>query len=289
MTMAQIIVDGPSGPMSLPFEGIEHDLEYSIDRHIKWIDAIGAPPRGLSLLDGSTVQTGQWDTVDATFTVWTGKDNAQGMEMLPPYMNGYKFDLWLPGRADTQAFPGFGTWDAYNGVWKLVNLTPVEPVSPYGRKAPIMDLWGYKFKVHFSASGGGTNLNELNGQGGLDGRGSALSFLGTKFIAHQIQDWSRSAIPVPYANPSQGTTQYTGAHHGQRRDGGIAFDHLSSSEAQIVIDWFRKTRNQPFPYSTDQPFGPNQPNNVQALARELTVNRGAGWWWDLKLETTLYI
>lgn len=269
------------------FEGIEWDLEYTVDRHIAWKDSLGGPPRGLAVMPNTA---GVSDGINATFTVWTPSANAANLEaMLPPYGDGYKFDLLLPGLSDTQAFPGFGQWDGTSNAWKLVSLTPNSPAESMGRKAPIVDLWGYRFDLHFSAAGGGDYLNELNGQNPyLHGRGSMPSFFGRKFIAHQIQDWSRSATPFPYPNASF-TTRYTGVQHGRRRDGAISFDHLSATECQQLVDWFRLVKATPFSYTTDQPFGPGQPNTVNTIARELTVNRGAGWWWDARLEVTLYI
>jgi len=266
------------------FYGVEWDLEIKPDRSIRWSEPYGAAPWGRRIFPSLA-----WDAVDVTCSVWIENPSwAAAMESLPP-SGGMQsnIELALPGRDDTPAIPGFGHWS--DGTWKFQNVTLNSPVEPLGRKAPIVDLWGYKLDLHFTAAGGGTAVNELEGAVPSGDRLLQPSFFGTKFIAHQVQDWGKAYKPIPYPSAAAGTSVYPVVRHGLRRDGAIAFDHLSATEMSALVDWYRGVGTSPFSYTTDQPFGPGQPNTVNAVARDFVINRGTGWWWEGKLDVTLYI
>jgi hypothetical protein len=100
-------------------------------------------------------------------------------------------------------------------------------------------------------------------------------------MAHQIQDYSRTAKPLPVNLP------FTGVKHGRRRDGGMALDHLSIAEMDALVLWYRSIGGDPFTLASVQPFGPGQPNTCQAIARGMEINRVSGWW-EASLDLTLY-
>ena len=266
------------------FYGVEWDLEIKVDRYIRWAEPYGAAPWGKRIFPSLA-----WDSVDATCTVWVESPTwADAMESLAPSgSSSPNMELALPGLDGVPALPGFGTWA--DDLWKFQNVTLNAPVEPMGRKAPITSLWGYKLDLHFAAAGGGTAVNELGGVVPSGDRLAQPSFFGTKFIAHQIQDWSKSYAALPYATPGSGTSVYPVVQHGLRRDGAIAFDHLSATEMSALVDWYRGVGTSPFAYLTDRPFGPGQPNSVNAVARDLVINRGPGFWWEGKLDVSLYI
>ena len=148
---------------------------------------------------------------------------------------------------------------------------------------PGVNLWGYRCKIRFSALGNvAVGASPYNERGFVHPTGiqSVPAILSRKFTAHQLQAYSRLAVPLPINAPT-----VTAGWNGMRRDASMSLDHLSSAEADEVVTWFRGQRDTPFSLVNDQAFGPGQPTS-NAIARELTVNRGAGWWWDLKLDLT---
>lgn len=263
-------------------DGIEWDLEYTIDRSIRVVDVVGSAPR---LVDQWIADSGaaSLDMVDATFTTWMSGSDATDFEAkLPPYANLNEFDLWLPGLPTTAPLPGFGNYDGADDAWKFRKCTMTDPVETMSRKGPRMDLIGYRFAIHFSAHGGGIHQNERGGVA-LPSSIPVPSFLPTKFAAHQIQDWSRSGKPLPIQTDGFGGPKYAGVQHGRRRDAAVMLDHLTAAQADEVVSWFRRLRGSPFVATGVEWFGPGQ-GSTDAVARSLKVNRGAGWWFDLALD-----
>lgn len=266
----------------LDFDGMEWDSEFTIDRSIREISTVGSGPR---LVDMWISDSGanELDMVDLSFTIWARGDYATEIEArLPPYAGALTFDLWLPGLPTTAPIPGFGNYDSFDGVWKFYKCTVNAPIESMGRKSPIVDLWGYRIEIHFSAHGGGINQNERGGVV-IPVSPPVPSILPTKFGAHQIQDWSRSGRPLPIQTDGFGGPTYAGVQHGRRRDVTVSLDHLSAAQADEVVAWFRATRANSFSATGANWFGPSQPTTT-AIARSLKVTRGAGWWFDLALD-----
>ncbi len=271
---------------AIPFEGIERDLLMAIIRPGKWIEPVGSTPVFAPLYTGATPQA--YDTVEMEFSLWTPAANAALLEAyLPPYANGKTFDLWLPGLSNVAAVPGFGTWDGASGVWKIVKCTvkSAQRLESMGRKAPIVNLFGYKLKIRFCASvSHGSTPRWENERGGVEPSWSSTvpAIMPTKFIAHQIQDWSNSFDPLPNQDlPTRAVVQ-----HGRRMDAGQIGDHVDASTMDGWITWFRTVRGGSFSLTMDRPFGPNNANTVNAVARTMTVNR-VGAWWECKLDLSL--
>ena len=268
---------------AVPFEGIERDLLMRIIRPGKWIEPVGSTPIFSPLYTGATPQA--YDTVEMEFSLWTPAANAALLEAyLPPYATGKTFDLWLPGLSTVAAVPGFGVWDGANGVWKIQKCTIKSGtrLESMGRKAPIVNLFGYRLTVRFCASVTlGGNENE---RGGVAPTFSTTvpAIMPTKFIAHQIQDWSNSFDPLPNQTvPTRAVVQ-----HGRRMDAGQIGDHVDASTMDGWVMWFRAIRGDAFMLTMDRPFGPNNANTVNAVARTMTVNR-VGAWWECKLDLSL--
>lgn len=265
------------------FEGMERDLQITPDMGILWGDSFGGPPVPVFKW-GST--TFVHDVVDFAFTAWTGQTNSGNIEAyLPGYAPGWKFDLWLPGQSSVAAFPGFGNWDATSQTWQIKNCILTKPIESKGQKAPIVPLWGYRFEARAAASGYGSWLNERGAVSPV--ATSVPALLATKFVAHQIQDWSLSALPLPM----QSGVVYTGVQHGRRRDAAVAFDHCSAADMDALILWYRyqAAGAGPFTLATTVPFGPGlSPYSCQAWPTKLTVTRVSGFW-EAKLEMSLYV
>lgn len=267
------------------FEGMEWDAEYTIDRGLVWADTIGGPPRAARLwaADGAYIH----DAVDLGFSVWTDAAQAMPFEERMPGQSGIlapglTFDLGLPGLSTNAALPGFGNFNS--GVWVYRACTLLEPFEAFSRKGPRMDLWGYRCKTRFTALGNvAVGASPYNERGFVHPTGiqSVPAVLLRKFVAHQPQNYSRLAVPLPVNAP-----RVAAAWNGTRIDMRMSLDHLSSDEGDEVVTWFRGQRDTPFSLTSDQASGPGQPNTINVIARELTVNRGAGWWWDLKLDLT---
>lgn len=263
------------------FEGMERDLTLTPDMGILWGDSFGGPPVPVSMWGTSTFVH---DTVDFQFTAWTGQTNGGNIEaFLPGYAPGWKFDIWLPGAPSVAAFPGFGNYDATSQTWQIKNVTG-KPLNSMGQKAPVVPLWGYKFDCHAAASGYGSWLNE---RGAISPVATSVpALLAHKFVAHQIQDWSLSATPLPM----QSGVVYTGVQHGRRRDAAVMFDHCTAADMDALILWYRyqAVGAGPFTLATTVPFGPGlSPYSCQAWPTKLTVTRVAGYW-EAKLEMSLY-
>lgn len=268
---------------SVLFDGIERDLLMTIVRPGRWIEPVGGAPVFAPLYTIANPQA--FDAVEMEFTLWTAAANAALIEAyLPPYATGKTFDLWLPGLSTVAAVPGFGVWDGANGVWKLQKCTikAGTKLESMGRKAPIVDWFGYRLTVRFCASVTlGGNENE---RGGVAPTLSATvpAIMPTKFIAHQIQDWSNSFDPLPNrTTPARAVVQ-----HGRRADAGQIGDHVDTSTMDGWVTWFRAVRGDSFSLTMDRPFGPNNANTVNAVARAMVVNRVSGWW-ECRLDLSL--
>lgn len=272
------------GGIDRTFDGIEWDLELTPDRNIKWRDPIGGSPKAVPLwMDLPSVDASEMDMADMTFTLWAHSTQAQAIEEnVQAFAPGMAFDLYTPGLSSTPSVPGFANWNAGRKCWKLQNCTLNQPIESMGRKAPRVDLFGYRFNVHFSAHGGGTNANE-RGQVPVTSSypGTELpAFIAKKFAAHQMQDWSRIAKPMP----TQGWTSFAGVKHGLRRDATIAIDHVDGLTADTVCNWYRVARGGVVTLTLPGGFGPGITYTTNCVVRNLTIRRGAGWWWDLSLD-----
>lgn len=268
---------------AVSIEGIERDWEIDIRRGILWAPPIGSWPRGVPLWRDATPQ--KHDTVDFRFTLWCNAADAKTLEAaFPPYAGTRAtVDLcFVTGNSAQPIIPGFGNYTADDG-WKIVKVT-LEPLDVMGQKAPRVDLWGYRIKGSFAACGYGAALNERNYTVPTDAAPPA--WLETKFASHQIQDASIAHRPLAVAGANIGTTQ-----HGRRRDARAMLDHLEFDKAEEAVNFFRAVRMNKFVYPGDpveytSPFGPERFGGELTVARELTIRRGAGWWYEGELDVT---
>ncbi len=268
---------------AVSIEGIERDWEIDIRRGILWAPPIGSWPRGVPLWRDAVPQ--KHDTVDFRFTLWCSAANAKVLETyFPPYA-GTRATVdpcFVTGDSVNPILPGFGNYTGDDG-WKIVKAT-LEPVEAMGQKAPVVNLWGYRIKGSFAACGYGTALNERNLTVPTDATPPA--WLATKFASHQIQDASSAPPPLAVAGANIGTVQ-----HGRRRDSRVMLDHLDLAQAEEIINFFRAVRMNKFVYPGEpteytSPFGPERFGGELAVARELTIRRGAGWWYEGELDVT---
>lgn len=265
---------------AVSIEGIERDWELDIQRGIIWGDPIGSWPRGVPKWRDAVPQ--KHDTVDFRFTLWCNSANAKVLEArLPPFAGTRAYvDLcFVTGNASEPIIPGFGNYTASDG-WKIVKAT-LDPLEVMGQKAPVTDLWGYRISGSFAACGGGTALNERNYTVPTDATPPA--WLVTQFASHQIQDPSRSPRPLPISGANLAMVQ-----HGRRRDASVMLGHRTLAQAEEVINFFRAIRQNKFVYPGDpseytSPFGPDRFGGELSVARELTIRRGAGWWYEGEL------
>ena len=261
-------------------EGVERDTEYSdIERHIKWVDSLGGPPRAVQILSGPAE-----DVVPFSCTLWTGTANAAILEAnMPPYAPGGITYLYHAGLASSAFWPGFGNWNAGTSEWYLQNVTAT--IESQGKKAVGVDLFGYKLEGSFAACGFGTALNE---RGNVVPSSTTLpAILAKKFASHKNQEASVSIAP----NPVNGAPFPLAVRQGRRWDSNVQLDHIETSDMDAVVNWFRAIRGTPFPIdsSVSQAFGPLvSGTGTQAVARKLNVYRGSGWWWEAKLELSLW-
>lgn len=271
------------------FDGIEWDLEYTVNRHILWKDVIGSAPKAIAkfLPTGGGHFPEDNDQVDGRFTFWTSGARAKLIEdRFPAYGAGWVFDLHLPGLATVPAFPGFANYSSGDLAWNLVKCIAPKGLVSQGMKGVRQDLFGYMVEFQFSANGGGTHLNERGLVSGGDftvGPGVVPAILSRKFMTHQIQDWSVTAPALP----TQGWASFGGVQHGRRRDAAMALDGLTSDQADEVVAWSRVQRHYPFDFTSPNGFGPGIDYTVSTLLREIKVKRGAGWWWDVTLDLSL--
>ena len=268
---------------AVSIEGIERDWELDIQRGIKWASPIGSWPRGVPLWRDGTPQ--KHDTVDFRFTLWCNAANAKILEARLPPCAGTRASVdlcFVTGDAVNPIIPGFGNYTASDG-WKIVKAT-LDPLDVMGQKAPRVDLWGYRIKGSFAACGGGVALNERNYTVPTDATPPA--WFAEKFASHQIQDASHDPRPLPIPSANLPMVQ-----HGRRRDARAMLDHLELSRAESAINFFRAVRMNKFVYPDGpsdytSPFGPERFGGELAVARELTIRRGAGWWYEGELDVT---
>jgi hypothetical protein len=272
---------------AVSIEGIERDWELDIRRGIIWAPPIGSWPRGVPLWRDAVPQ--KHDTVDFRFTLWCNTANrAKLIEAnLPPFAGTRAtVDLcFVTGDSVNPIIPGFGNYTASDG-WKIVKAT-LDPVDVMGRKIPGRDLWGYRIIGSFAACGYGTALNERNYTVPTDATPPA--WLATKFGSPQIQDASTTPRPLPIAGANLPMVQ-----HGRRRDARAMLGHMELVKAESVINFARAVRMNKFVYPGNgaeytSPFGPERFGGELAVLREITIRRGAGWWYEgeLDLSTTL--
>lgn len=260
------------------FDGIEWDLEYSLDLGLKWRDSIGGRPRAARMWLDAYVH----DVIEFSATIWTNAAQAAIMEQrLIGGVDGWVFDLALPGLAGAAALPGFGNFDS--GLWMYRGCSWVDNLEAMSQKGPRVDLFGYRMSARFSAIGGAASGNPLNERAYTHpvGLQAVPLILQRKFMAHQPQPASIPANPLPVFAPT-----IAGAYNGTRLDARMSIDHLSSAEADEVVTWARGQRDTPFTLANLSPFGPGRANTSTAIMRNVKVNRGAGWWWDIELDLT---
>jgi hypothetical protein len=265
------------------FEGIERDLLMTIIRPGKWDRPVGGNPKFCPLYLGANPQ--EFDSVEMEFTLWTTGANAALIEAyLPPYAAGGHFDLWLPGTSTAPAVPGFGWWDATNLAWVFQKCTikSASRLESMGRKAPIVNLFGYRLTVRFCASVTLAGYENEHGRAAPTFSTTVPAIMGQKFVAHQIQDASNSFDPLP----NRVTPAYATAQHGRGRDMGMVGDHVDAATMDVWVTWYRAIRGASFSLTSAGASGPGRPDTVNAVATGMTINRVAGYW-ESKIDLSL--
>lgn len=266
--MSGAVIAGISVP------GIERGWQMTVDRHIEVVDVVGSRPQLVPLFASAAA-----DEAALSCELWVNGSTAATLEStLPPKGSGASFTLALPGTASIPALPGFGTYSA--DTWRLFGCVPTAPATSLGRKAPVVDLFGYALDLRFGAGAygtGGAGGNERTGSIPTDATIPAI--LSRKFSAHQIQDSSSARSPLPIGSGVSFPTTV----HGRRRDARIQLDHMTESEATAVCNWFRAIRASRFNIAHAALFGPGMAGTVSAVALELSFMRPGGNWWDADL------
>lgn len=256
---------------AINFDGIEWDLEMTVDRLITWKNVIGGAPRAIPMWNSGGAEH---DIAHAKFTMWGPSSVGALME---PYMpprggTGHTFSMYLPSQ-----IPGWAQWDGSR--WVISTATNLSPIESMGRKGPLADLFGYRFDLSWTSGAGGTAINE---RGSVVPTSTAVpAVVARRFAAHQIQDPSRSAQPLPILSPT-----YAGVKHAARLDATIALDHLTPAEADSVVMWFRAIRAQTFTIATAKTFGPTDAGGSTCVVTDMKLHRGSGWWYDIELSLT---
>lgn len=266
--MSEAVIAGIS------FPGIERGWQMTIDRHIEVVDVVGSRPQLVPLFASAAA-----DEAALSCELWVNEATAATLEStLPPKGTAGTFALSLPGAASIPALPGFGVYSS--DAWTVYGCVPTAPATSLGRKAPIVDLFGYALELRFGAGAYG-----LRGSGGNERTGAIPTdttippVLSRKFSAHQIQDSSSARAPLPIGSGVSLPTTV----HGRRRDARIQLDHMTESEATAVCNWFRAIRASRFNITHAALFGPGMAGTVSAVALELSFMRPGGNWWDADL------
>lgn len=274
------------------FDGIERDIEVTVDRNIIWKDSIGGPPLGVQKYPRTQavfgVQPKGLDTVRATFTMWLNKTNGALLEQyLPPHhpiddtevVNKNNFKITLPATPGESAIPGFGQDDPMlgTGFSTYHSCVLVGGLESLGQKSPGVALWGYRFSLVFPSLGNARTVP------GLPFYRLVLSKL---FKVHQIQDYSVVHDPFPHADyftANKITSQ------GRRYDAALQVQAATYLEMTSIVEWYRTARNQTVQLlASGTLFGPVDPFNsvyktwnVKVL--NLVFRRGQGKTWSGEL------
>lgn len=253
------------------FDGFERGMTVNIQRRITVKDSIGGSvrmiPFGGAALDCWKVET----------EFWCNATNAVLIEAaVPPYgVPGEKY-LRLPGRSGVNSFPGLSpnTTDVYGeDAYYCDEVTRFESM---GRKGPALNLYGYSvtLKLYESIDGGATNPATAPTT-------TAPTWLQQKFSARQLQDWSNTQR---YGTEAYGYFSASYIKHGRRKDVNLNLDHLTASQADQLVAFFRGVRENTTTISVDN--GPSGIQSVSVYLVGLQLHR-TGLHWDGTLETVL--
>lgn len=256
------------------FDGFERgSVTCSIERRINWVDSIGGQRRGVPYA------TEQFDEWVISGEIWLDAARAQILEAkMPPYGTEFSSNYAnLPkfpdiGNPDAEAvyFPGIRGYDT--GDSALYGDVLVRHIESLGRKAPRVDLFGYSVEFALCLTG---NANKATNP-----TTTPPAWLGSKFSARQLQDWSnveRMIYNIYGPNPYAPNVQ-----HGRRFDINIQLDHLTDKMCDEIVAFFRGIRHRSANVTIDN--GPNGTQTIPMYFEKLSFQRGAGLWWDGTLE-----
>lgn len=259
------------------FQGFERGLSCTVKRQILVDDSMGG---SVVLTPVAPAAFDEW-AIEAE--LWVSAAQAQALEaIVPPRGVPLENAIRLPPRGGEASFPGLLPFAQATGYDQYA--TPmVTAFESLGRKAPGVDLFGYRIALSFFAEADGLALN-----GSPTPTTTPPAWLVGKFTAHQIQDWSSQgevvAATTLAGHPSPRGSFYP-IKHGRRRDVNFNLDHLSTDRANELVALFRGVRHNPVTVNMDRGSEGIAPTSVYLV--DLSLQRGAGLWWDGTLKAVL--
>lgn len=252
------------------FRGFDRGMTVKIQRPITVKQSIGGSVRLIPYADA------RFDAWEVEAELWVSGAQAQSLEaVVPPYGIPNDQFLRLPRRAGANTFPGLAPFGD-SGTYDLYFCEQATSFESMGRKAPKVDLYGYKIGLRLFS----------HVDGGIDNIATtptttAPTWLQRKFAAHQIQDWSATDRSGSAAY-GQATPLYV--QHGRRRDVNLNLDHMDQTRADQLVAYFRGVRHNTTSVQIDN--GPNGVQTVSVYLAGLELHR-QGLLWDGTLEMVL--
>jgi uncharacterized protein (TIGR02145 family) len=256
------------------FHGFERGYSLTLNNHVEWIDTHGGTARGIPT---APAIFDEW-LVEAEF--WCNAEQAQQIEaVVPPYCVPGEAAIRLPYRGGEATFAGLlpassdGTLDTYA-------YPEVRKFSSMGRKGVRQDLFGYRISFVLRTKQDGATANPQTSAPTV----TVPSWLERKFASHQIQDWA-AQVAGTFGAAQGASSDFWPVNHGRRRDINFNLDHLTQAQADSLVQFFRGVRHNAVTVNVD-----NGPNGIQAVSvrlKGLSLQRGAGLWWDGSLEMCL--
>lgn len=236
--------------------GIERDMSLSADIGVEFGEPVGYHPVAFAM----TPSDGRADFWSGDFTVWVETSEAESLEAnCPPFGEGTKFAL---PDIDGNTIPGVLSYAA-NGLLNYAGAV-CTGIESQGRKAPGLDLFGYK--ISFRLPFGGVAVST-----------TIPAVIAEKFGAHQFTDASSAILGTAI-----GANVVSYVRNGRSIDANVDCDHVTHAEAAAIALWYRGVRGAAttFPAS---PFGPGLTGSVTAIPRSLEMSHSAGNTWTVRV------
>ena len=256
------------------FQGFERGHSTKVTRQIEWVDSIGGTIRGVPMAPATY---DEWE-IEAEF--WVNASQAQAIEAaVPPYGTPTEQAIRIPARGGDATFAGLKPHST-DGAADLYQFPEVRAFSSMGRKGVRQDLYGYRITFALRTFQGGFTVNPQS----IAPTTTVPAWLQTKFGSHQSQDWSSQA-PATFSASQGVDTGFRPVKHGRRRDVNFNLDHLSTAQVDSLVAMFRGVRHNSVVVQVDN--GANGIQSVPVYLKGLSLQRGAGLWWDGALEMVL--
>lgn len=260
--------------LGAPFSGFERGFSVKLNRQIDFVDTIGGTIRGIPKAPAI------YDEWEVDTELWVNASQAQILEtVVPPYGVPVEQSIRVPTRSGDPTFAGLLP-NSSTGVTDTYLYPEVRAFTSMGRKGVRMDLYGYKITFALRCFSDGTATNPQTSAPTT----TVPTWLSKKFASHQVQDWSNQSVAT-FSASNGASTDFRPVKHGRRTDINFNLDHLTVTQASQLVQFFRGVRHNSVTINVD-----NGPNGVQAVAvylKGLSLQRGAGLWWDGSLEMVL--